>query len=487
MADGLSQKNHVRESSVTRKDGHEVIPGAWRLIKSLRDMGYEFEAAVADLIDNSIEAGARTIRVDLQFEGDDSWVRIADDGKGMSPDDLREAMRYGSEREYAKDDLGKFGLGLKTASMSQCERLSVATRHSKERARVTAYCWDLEHIKKTNKWEILPLDDEELGPVVCDPLKETTGTVVLWQRLDRILGLQHPYGPTAQKRLVNMCRDLEEHVAMVFHRFLSGESGRRRLKIIVNNNEVQPWDPFCRNEKHTDELDAVPMDVEHEGVHGDLKLRPFILPAQSQFSSPEAFRKASGPSNWNAQQGFYIYRADRMIQSGGWSNFRTADEHTKLARVAVDFAPKLDDAFKINVAKMRVSFPAQARDEIKDVISEVAKLARRKYGRTEDAAPTTEPEVVVPAPIVPARGPVLVPVEPDLASQGKSTAAPLQGAFLNRRPSQSESQARPAREWDIDEFERQLLDCCTEEERLVVTRVFARFRAELSPARQEQR
>lgn len=474
---------------MARKDGHEVIPGAWRLIKSLRDMGYEFEAAVADLIDNSIEAGARTIRVDLQFEGDDSWVRIADDGKGMAPDELREAMRYGSERDYAKDDLGKFGLGLKTASMSQCERLSVATRHSKERARVAAYCWDLEHVKKTNKWEILPLDDAELGPVVCDPLSESTGTVVLWQRLDRILGLKHPYGPTAQKRLINMCRDLEEHVSMVFHRFLSGESGRRKLKIIVNGNEVRPWDPFCRDEEHTEELDSVEVDLEHEGVSGAVKLRPFILPAQSQFSSPEAFRIASGPSNWNAQQGFYIYRADRMIQSGGWSNFRTADEHTKLARIAVDFAPKLDDAFKINVAKMRVSFPAQARDAVKDVISEVAQSARRKYGR-KDETPSSPGFETASALTFEGNHERLISeptsVEPvGLATESSPvpTVSPPKAQRTSERPSHVEGQA--VRAWTLDDFARRLLDCCTDDERVVVRRALAKLMDSLAPARQE--
>ena len=124
----------------------ELIPAAGRLIGSLRDMGYEFATAVADLVDNSIEADASTVSVDIEFEGGDSWVRIADDGSGMAPVALREAMRYGSTRRYSDDDLGKFGLGLKVASLSQCRRLSVASRTGRDRAGISAYCWDLEHI-----------------------------------------------------------------------------------------------------------------------------------------------------------------------------------------------------------------------------------------------------------------------------------------------------------------------------------------------------
>lgn len=361
--------------------GHEVIPGARRLIMSLRDMGYDFAQAVADIVDNSIEAGASLVTIDVEFDGDNSWVRIADNGKGMKPDQLREAMRYGSERDYGDDDLGKFGLGLKTASMSQCQCLSVASRWNSDRANIAAYSWDLDHIQKTNRWEILPIEDRDLGPAIRQPLKDTTGTVVLWQRLDRILGYKHPYGEMARKQLSQMCREIEQHLSMVFHLFLSGQASRRKLRILVNGNEVTPWDAFCQSEPKTKKLQPIRLQVEHEGVHGEVLLQPYVLPHQDDFSSPEAFRLASGPNNWNQQQGFYIYRANRMIQSGGWSNLRAPDEHTKLARVVVSFSPVLDEAFKINVAKMRVQLPAKIRDDVKNAIVPVTKLAREVYDR----------------------------------------------------------------------------------------------------------
>lgn len=375
--------------------GHEVIPSARRLITSLRDMGYDFAQAVADVVDNSIEAKATQVDVDVEFDGDESWVRIVDNGHGMTPAELREAMRYGSEREYGAEDLGKFGLGLKTASMSQCRRLTVATRRGRERARIAAYSWDLEHIQETNRWEILPVRDEELAGRLGAPLVEHTGTVVLWQRLDRILGYKHPYGESARKRLFQMCRDIETHLAMVFHRFLAGRARGRRLRIRLNGNEVRPWDPFCQTENMTQKLDEIELPLEHEGVSGTVRMAPYILPAQDDFSSPDAFRAASGPANWNQQQGLYIYRADRMIQSGGWSRLRTVDEHTKLARVAVVFPPKLDEAFKINVAKMRVQLPQQIRRDMKTALAPFVRKAREVYDR-KPQRPTPPPPVTNP-------------------------------------------------------------------------------------------
>src|SRR3989304_4743538 len=211
----------------SKRSGQEVIPSARRLIQSLRDMGYDFVAAVADRVDNSIEAGATIVSIDIEFDGDDSWLRIADNGRGMTAAQLKEAMRYGSDREYEEGELGKFGLGLKTASLSQCQRLSVASRTTSKTSDIIAFCWDLAHIEKANRWEILPLQRNGLGPSIREALKNKTGTVVLWERMDRILGYKHPYGESSRKRLSMMCRELEVHLAMVFHRFMAGEISSR--------------------------------------------------------------------------------------------------------------------------------------------------------------------------------------------------------------------------------------------------------------------
>lgn len=393
-------------------NGFEVIPSAKRLIRSLRDMGYEFAAAVADLIDNSIEARASTVRVDVQWNGEDSYVMIADNGIGMSAQQLREALRFGSERDYDTEDLGKFGLGLKTASLSQCTRLTVATRQNENRADINAYCWDLGHIEATNRWEILPVRSVDLQSDARQHLKETTGTVVIWERLDRVLGYKRPDGDAARKYLNTICRELEEHVAMVFHRFLAGEVRGKRLAIYLNGNKVVPWDPFARTEEHTQKLEPVVLRVEGENGKSDVVLEPFVLPAQAKFSSSEAFNRASGPNKWNRQQGFYIYRADRMIQSGGWSNLRTLDEHNKLARVALYFSPKLDEDFKINVPKMRVALPGTIRKDAADAIGPVVKMANAAYRAGEKGAPTM-PRPPAPAPQPKANGDsVLLPPSP---------------------------------------------------------------------------
>src|SRR3984957_2061343 len=435
--------------------GHELIPSAKRLIKSLRDMGYDFSQAIADVVDNSIEANASLVAIDVEFDGDDSWVRIADNGKGMKPDRLREAMRYGAERDYEDDDLGKFGLGLKTASMSQCQCLSVASRWNRDRADITAYSWDLEHIEKTNRWEILPLERDDLNDAIRNPLKDTTGTVVFWQRLDRVLGYKHPYGEFARTRLSPKCREIDLHLGMVFHRFRTGEARSKRFKLLLNGNEVKPWDPFCRSELKSKKLQAITIPIEYEGVSGEVLIEPFVLPHQEDFSSPDAFRHASGPANWNQQQGFYIYRAGRMIQSGGWSNLRAPDEHTKLARIAVSFSPELDEAFKINVAKMRVQLPTLIRDAVREAVVPVVRLAREVYDRKPAKAPTP-----------PSRGPVTPPIDP--AREGPQ---PGTSATATNRPTPDDRTPLLT----LDQWSERLLMAATEKERPVVEAVLKRL------------
>lgn len=375
----------------------EVIPSARRLIKSLRDVGYEFVTAVADLIDNCIEAKAKTVWVDLVWEGEKSYVTIADNGEGMALATLKEAMRFGSEREYDSEDLGKFGLGLKTASLSQCLRFTVATRSNPARADINAYCWDVDHVSSTNRWEVIPVRSADLHEGVRQHLKDTTGTVVIWERLDRILGYKRPDGESARKQLYAMCRELEEHLAMVFHRFLAGEVRGKRLAIYVNENKVMPWDPFARKEENTQCLEVKTFKHEGGSGNGEVIVEPFVLPHQSRFSSPDAFNRASGPEKWNKQQGFYIYRADRMIQSGGWCGLRALDEHRKLARIAISFQPKLDDEFKINVAKMRVSLPPAMRDTIARAIGPAVSLAESEYRQRERKAASAPTQTTAPA------------------------------------------------------------------------------------------
>lgn len=368
----------------------EVIPSARRLIGSLRDLGYDFVHAVADLVDNSVGARAGKVEIDVRFEGPDSWVRIVDDGTGMAGSQITEAMRYGAERDYDADDLGKFGLGLKTASLSQCRRLTVASRTDPKQRRLEARMWDLDEIHRNNRWEVFVIGPEGRDEKLTDPLQERPGTVVLWESLERVLDYKISWGEKARTGLFNLVGRLDEHLGMVFHRFLSGQAKRRKtLSITINGTPVEPWDPFARDEKATESFE--PLEFEIHGQHGKglVRYQGYILPNQAKFSSPRAFQRAGGPNRWNSQQGFYIYRADRMIQSGSWSRMRTPDEHTKLGRAALDFYPDLDSEFQINVAKVRVALPAELKDFLKEPVELLAKRARSIYDQKENSGGRT--------------------------------------------------------------------------------------------------
>lgn len=363
----------------TRQRVEEIIPSAARTVSSLRDIGYDTPHAVADLVDNSLAAGASQVDVTLNFEGADSWIRVADNGEGMDATTLLEAMRYGSQREYASDDLGKFGFGLKTASTSQCRRLTVASRRSPRYARMEVRCLDLEHIERTNEWEVLVLDAAARPSQLTGPLQTHTGAVVLWEDLDRILEYKDPWGQWARRKLLSLAEEIDLHLGMVFHRFLAGEVRGRKLRITVNGSRVDPWDPFCRSEPEIEELPAKDLAVAGDEGVGIVRVRPYVLPRQTEFSSEAAWRRASGPANWNRQQGFYVYRAHRMIQSGGWNRLRTADEHTKLARVSLDFFPDLDAVFGINIAKAYVNLPEELRGHLEPLVSQVTRRADQRY------------------------------------------------------------------------------------------------------------
>jgi Histidine kinase-, DNA gyrase B-, and HSP90-like ATPase len=394
-----------------------VIPSARRLINSLRDLGYETREAVADLIDNSIAAGAHAVDVDIAFDGTASSIRIADDGRGMSAAEITEAMRYGAAREYEDDDLGKFGLGLKTASMSQCRRLSIASRTSRSTARIEARQLDLAYVERHDDWSVLILRSDERPDRLTEPLRAHRGTVVLWEDLDRVLSYKDPHGGWAERRMKDLAADLDLHLGMVFHRFLAGEVPRRKLRIRINGTRIDPWDPFARDEDETVALGVEDVPLSTADGAGIVRMESFILPPKAAFSSLTAWRRASGPSSWNSQQGFYIYRAERLIQSGGWCGVRTTDEHMKLSRIALRFGPELDHAFDVNVAKMRVKLPPALRTVIRDEVMDAARRARVVYDARPDGGP---PRLGGRRSAPPPGGPAAPePAPGDLAGQGQ--------------------------------------------------------------------
>ena len=358
-----------------------VLPSARKLTDSLRDIGYDLPSAIADLVDNSIDAGAETIDVTFHEQGADSWIRIVDDGIGMSPRELDEAMRFGSQRTYSSSALGHFGLGLKTGSLSQCRRLTVASR-PRQRSPLAVRRWDLDLVAERDSWDLDTPPRKELPTQLVDPLLKGTGTVVLWERLDRVLAFRNPDGPATRRALANMAAEVADHLGMVFHRFITGEwtEGDAFVNISVNGEPVAAWDPFAREERHTSALPQQKIELTTEdGSVANLSVQPYVLPSQTHFSSPAAHQIAAGPNRWNRQQGFYVYRRDRMIQSGGWNRIRTMDEHAKLARIAIDLPPGHEDLFGINVAKMSIVIPEAARAQLRTIASAVVHQAQRSY------------------------------------------------------------------------------------------------------------
>ena len=362
-----------------------LLPSARRLMDSLREIGYDLPSAVADIVDNSIAANARSIDLTFAFDGPDSWIRVVDDGVGMSGSLLEEAMRYGTDRAYEPQELGRFGLGLKTASLSQCRRLTVASRRGRERRRIEIRRWDLDHVLRSNRWEVIRIDASSAPSEMLNPLLDHPGTVVLWEGLDRVLDYRLPGGLAARHGFGELASAVSDHLAMVFHRFLAGEAhGRHRVTLSANGTVILPWDPYARAEPHTRALAAQSIAVPFEGGQVHVRVRPFILPPQERFSSATAHARAAGPQRWNRQQGFYVYRNDRLIQAGGWNRLRTLDEHTKLARVAIDLPSGADELFRVNVAKMRVTIPRPLREPLMAIATGVASEAGARYRTRPD-------------------------------------------------------------------------------------------------------
>jgi hypothetical protein len=360
----------------------EVPPSAARLTASLRDIGYDFQTAVADLVDNSIAAGATRVDVDLEFDGANSWVSIADDGVGMTANGVVEALRYGTRRGYGAGELGRYGLGLKTAPLSQCRSVTVVTRRSTVNKVITRRTLDLDVIEDWDAWMVVEAPATPAVARGVDRLQQAPGTVVVWEKLDRVLPNRRPEGGWARRRMTQYAARVADHLAMVFHRFLEGEARSERLTITVNGEKVRPWNPFAPQEPATLALSPQAFEI-LAGEHvGEVRLKGYVLPSRDRFSSLGEFERMSGPMKWNRQQGIYVYRADRLVQWGGWSGIRAIDEHTKLARVALDFDTDLDDAFHINVAKMRVTIPSTLRQMLERPLHEVCTRADDAYRTT---------------------------------------------------------------------------------------------------------
>jgi hypothetical protein len=338
---------------MTRKQN--LPPNPARLIEGLRDTGYDFNTALADIVDNSIDAGATKIDIRINMDPDgDILVSVADNGCGMSENKLLEGMTYGAQSSIDPKRLGKFGLGLKTASTAFCRRLSVISRDSFENKLLKA-TWDLDHVVSNSQWELLldsPTMYEEnlLNEIAC----ESSGTLVMWEKVDRMLkNYPNPLSKQARNALEKVITGFKDHAAMVYQRFLNNSDQRaRNIRMILNGQDVSPWDPFCEAEIETELVAEKRLDAElPDGSLVAFSIRAFVLPRRELFSTTEAAKNARLTNN---MQGIYIYRENRLIHPADWLGMFTKEPHLSLLRVEFSFNHESDEAFQVDIKKSRI-------------------------------------------------------------------------------------------------------------------------------------
>ncbi|WP_242923106.1 ATP-binding protein [Pontibacter liquoris] len=341
----------------------ETPPKAGAMINTFRAFGYNLQTAIADIIDNSISARARNIWIQYEWQGEDSWVTITDDGEGMDKNVLVEAMTPGSKdpkdvRE--ENDLGRFGLGLKTSSFSQCKALTVITK--KKNYDILKRCWDLDFVNYTKKWNLLDYLSDHKFKDKLDNL--CSGTTVLWEKMDRLVGNANVHNEAARSIFLEEFEKVEEHLSLVFHRYIE----RKKISIWMNGHILEAWDPFMK------ESNGGQMIARESFNNDQVTVKCYVLPHISKLS-PEA-RKIAKTDQWYQLQGFYIYRNSRLLLYGDWLGLFAKNEHFKNARILVDISNKLDHEWKIDIKKAAASPSVAIR---KDLVR-LGKMTRKAAG-----------------------------------------------------------------------------------------------------------
>lgn len=330
-----------------------AIPEASSMIETFRAIGYSIETAVADIIDNAISADAKNIWINIDWKGSETWLAIKDDGIGMNNEELINAMRPGSKHplEERKDnDLGRFGLGLKTASFSQCRKLTVISKKNNEAC--SYWTWDLDFVNETGRWELIryipsPEFEHEMSSL-------SSGTLVVWNDIDRLCNNLSASDSKALEKFLQTMELVKKHLAMVFHRYIEN----RKIKIWFQDRELTAWNPFMPDEPATQSFPEEPL------FNGCVTVKGFILPHKSKLSD-DKFRQGEGTKGWNGHQGFYIYRNERLLVAGDWLGLFRKEEHYKLSRIAIDLPNNLDAEWQIDIKKSVARPPVILKDQLK--------------------------------------------------------------------------------------------------------------------------
>ena len=380
-----SKKNESMDDVNNQVQDIVLPPDPERVMEGLRDTGYNFNTAIADIIDNSIAADAS--RVDITINLDPAGmltIYVADNGSGMDQEGLTNAMKYGSRRREDPGSLGKFGLGLKTASTAFCRCLSVISRGAGDDT-VRKVQWDLDYIAQKNEWNLktpaVTEDELDLLDMTADG---GTGTLVVWQKIDRLLKTYN--NKSSQKKALKRITDaLLFHISMVYQRFLDPEDDREKtIKISLNGTDIEAWDPFCLKEQKTEKLADQIVEIEMpDGQTSSFCIRAFMIPRRDDFSTVEERDKARVS---NDMQGFYVYRENRLIHSCDWLGMFSKEPHGSLLRVEFSFDHTLDEAFNVDIKKSRILLNEEIYAYVKDQIMPAPRRAaedRYRKGTTQ--------------------------------------------------------------------------------------------------------
>ncbi|OBS62503.1 ATP-binding protein [Enterococcus mundtii] len=346
---------------------YELVPDASNLIESQRSIGYTFETAIADVVDNSVSAAAT--RIDINFDNQKKYVTILDNGHGMSKSELLQAMKYGSRSIFdlrTQEDLGRFGLGLKMASFSQCRKLTVVSIKEDE---LSGAIWDLDIVKKENAWIVQVLDDDEIKKThKFNELKIlNSGTLVIWEKFDKL----EQYADF-KSNFDEALEKTENHLSLVFHRFLQ----ENQFDIFFNQRAIDFVDPFFVSNKATQPKSS---DVIFEtSRNARIDVKPYIVPYQKRLTQKERHILKKYEHN-KLGPGLYIYRNRRLIAWGKWFRLVRPNELANLAKIQIDIPNTIDDLWEIDVKKSQLNIPTSLRTQLRNIITKSIGESERVY------------------------------------------------------------------------------------------------------------
>ena len=357
----------------------EIIPDPSRLIEGLRDTGYNFNTAIADIIDNSIVAEANNIFIEIELDySGEIELRIIDDGFGMDEEELFDAMKYGSRPKQVPKSLSKFGLGLKTGSTAFCRRLSVISRNSGT-AHLNKATWDLDTVSTEHTWVVEISDPDKIELEQLNKISaHGSGTIIKWQKVDRLIKkYSNPGGKDAQKAIEKQVDGLRVHLSKVFQRFLNHNDKRaRNINVFVNSVKLGHWDPFCEHLINSKIVGQKEVEVEINGYSSKFLIRTFIIPRKEEFTDEEELRKANITTN---NQGIYVYRENRLICGPDWLGIYSKEPHHNLMRVEFSFGYELDAAFQIDIKKSKITLNAELYNWLEEFLTPQRRAADERY------------------------------------------------------------------------------------------------------------